>query len=300
MVNGKQLTVAWYVDDLKALHQELEVLKWFAKLLNDEFRRETPMSESYGKEHEYLGMKLDFAHHGVVMMTMVDYIKLILQDIPEDMRKGTAATPAGNHLFKVNETNPEKLSSKQAEIFVHIIMQLLYLSQRARPDICTTVSFLCSRFNRPDKEDYKKLCQVIMYLCGMLDLPLKLSGDGRGIIRWWIDASFGVHADMKGHTGGTLSLGKGSVYSTSTKQKLVAQSSTESEVIGVHDVMPQVIWTKYFLQAQGIKVGDTVVYQDNRGCQLSNSVQKIFTKRTGSCFISTNQKLAQLTPQEVN
>ena len=28
-------------------------------------------------------------------------------------------------------------------------------------------------------------------------------------------------------------------------------------------MMPQVIWTNYFLQAQGVKVGDTVVYQDN-------------------------------------
>ena len=43
MVNGKQLTVAWHVNDLKASHQELEVLKWFAKLLNDEFGRETQL-----------------------------------------------------------------------------------------------------------------------------------------------------------------------------------------------------------------------------------------------------------------
>jgi hypothetical protein len=34
-----------------------------------------------------------------------------------------------------------------------------------------------------------------------------------------------------------MSLGKGSVYSTSTKQKLVTRSSTESEVVGVDDIM---------------------------------------------------------------
>ena len=263
LVNGKQLTVASHVNDLKASHQELEVLKGFAKSLNDEFGQETPITESYGKQHEYLGMKLDFAHRGEVMVTMVDYIKLILQDVPEDMKRGTAATPAGNHLFKVNEIDPEELCTEKAEVFVHIVMQLLYLSQRARPDIRTAVSFLCSRLNKPDQDDYKKLSRVVKYLRGTLDLPLRLSGDGTGTIRWWIDASFGVHVDMKGHTGGTLSLGRGSVYSTSTKQKLVARSSTESEVIGVHDVMPQVIWTNYFLQAQGVKVGDTVVYQDN-------------------------------------
>ena len=88
-------------------------------------------------------MKLDFAHCGVVMVMMVDYIKLILQDVPEDMRKGTAGTLAGNHLFKVNKANPDELCSDKAEVFMHIVMQLLYLSQRARPNICTAVSFLC-------------------------------------------------------------------------------------------------------------------------------------------------------------
>jgi hypothetical protein len=51
-----------------------------------------------------------------------------------------------------------------------------------------------------------------------------------------------------------MSLGKGSLYSTSTKQKLVSHSSTESEVIGVHDILPQLLWTAHFLQKQGIKV----------------------------------------------
>ncbi|MDG7001629.1 MAG: hypothetical protein JRN15_21230, partial [Nitrososphaerota archaeon] len=257
MMNGKQLTVVWHVDDLKVSHKEMQVLKWFAGMLNEEFGKETSITESYGKQHEYLGMQLDYSHQGEVKITMGDYTKLILQDVPEDMRKGTAATPAGNHLFRVNEKDPQQLGAEEKETFVHIVMQLLYLSQRARPDIRTAVSFLCGRLNRPDSDDYKKLCRVIKYLRGTIDLPLRLCGDGSGTIRWWVDASYAVHADMKGHTGGTLSLGRGSVYSTSTKQKLVARSSTESEVIGVHDVMPQTIWTNYFLQAQGVNVEET-------------------------------------------
>jgi len=82
---------------------------------------------------------------------------------------------------------------------------------------------------------------VIKYLQGTLDLPLVLRSDGSGIVRWWVDASFAIHPDMKGRTGGTLSFGKGSIYSTSMKQKLVACSLTKSEVIGVHVILPQVI-----------------------------------------------------------
>ena len=32
-----------------------------------------------------------------------------------------------------------------------------------------------------------------------------------GIVRWWIDDSYAVYDDMKGHTGATLSLGKGGI-----------------------------------------------------------------------------------------
>jgi hypothetical protein len=50
-----------------------------------------------------------------------------------------------------------------------------------------------------------------------------------------------VHMDMKSHTGGAMTLGKGSIYSTSVKQKLMTHSLTEAEVVVVHDVMPQML-----------------------------------------------------------
>jgi hypothetical protein len=83
-----------------------------------------------------------------------------------------------------------------------------------------------------------------------------------------VDASFAVNEDIKGHTGGTLSLGHGSLYCTASGQKLVGQSSTEAELIGVYDVLPQVLWTRYFLEARGMTVNDNVVYQDNKSSIL--------------------------------
>jgi hypothetical protein len=100
---------------------------------------------------------------------------------------------------------------------------------------------LCGRLTNPDQDDYKKLARVLKYLDSTVDMPLVLAADDSGKICWWVDVSYAVHSDMKSHTGGTLSLGKGSIYSTSNnKQKLVTRSSTEAEVIGVHDVMPQI------------------------------------------------------------
>jgi hypothetical protein len=56
---------------------------------------------------------------------------------------------------------------------------------------------------------------------------------------------------MKSHTKAMMSMGKGSAYATSRRQRLNTKSSTEVELVGVDNVMPQVLWTKYFLECQG-------------------------------------------------
>ena len=119
------------------------------------------------------------------------------------------------------------------------------------------------------------------YLQSTKDLPLILSADGSGLLRWWVDASYGVHMDMKGNTDNNMSLGKGSVYTTANQQKLVTRSSTECEVVGVHEVMPQLLWITQFLQEQGFDINDTILYQDNMSSiLLENNGHSYSSKRT--------------------
>ena len=99
-------------------------------------------------------------------------------------------------------------------------------------------------------------------------MKLRLTMSDDGAATWSIDSSYGVHPDMKGHTGGSLTFGKGAPYNTSTKQKLVTRSSTECEVVGTHDVLPQVLWTNHFLEEQGFNLIDTVILQDNMSAML--------------------------------
>ena len=113
-------------------------------------------------------------------------------------------------------------------------------------------------------------------------LPLALETDGGvNVVKWWVDASYGVHPDMKSHTRATITLRKGSVYSYSSSQKITTKSSTESELVSVDDVMPIILWTWYFLMAQGYKVVNNVVYQDNKSTMLLSKNGKASTgKRT--------------------
>ena len=74
-----------------------------------------------------------------------------------------------------------------------------------------------------------------------------------GMLRTWIDASYAVHDDCRGQAGGVISMGHGIINEKSTKQKLNAKSSTETEVIGMSDFLPNTIWLKNFWKCKDIK-----------------------------------------------
>jgi hypothetical protein len=106
------------------------------------------------------------------------------------------------------------------------------------------------------------------YLRGDRDRPLVLGADNDGLLMWYVDALFAVHPNMHGHTGGGLTLGRGFPISVSTKQKLNTRSSTESELVGVDDMMPIICWTRYFLLSQGYGIIENLLLQDNKSSIL--------------------------------
>jgi len=66
------------------------------------------------------------------------------------------------------------------------------------------------------------------YLRDTIDDVHILEADNTQTIRWYVDAAFAVHKDMKNHTGVVMTIRSGAVISLSTKQKLNARSSTEA------------------------------------------------------------------------
>ena len=114
---------------------------------------------------------------------MYDYIDKMLADLPSDM-DGVARTPVAEHLFTVNPT-PKQLNEETAMMFHHNIAKLLFLCKQACPDLQMSVVFLSTCVKSPDEDGYKKLAQVMHYLCGMVQLPLTLEAENLQIIKWW-------------------------------------------------------------------------------------------------------------------
>jgi hypothetical protein len=65
-----------------------------------------------------------------------------------------------------------------------------------------------------------------------------------------------------------FTMGKGATSSYSRKLKLNTRSSTETELVACDMYMPEMLWSLYFIQAQGYELECVGLYQDNISTQL--------------------------------
>lgn len=194
---------------------------------------------------------------------MVGFLKRTINDFPEAI-SGRATSPAAEHLFMVREDGSRKLlDEERARAFHHAVAQLLFVTTRCCRDIQMAISFLTTRVRAPNVDDWGKRKRLLKYIHGTMYLPLTLEGSDLNFIRWWVDAAFAVHWDFWSHSGAVMMLGKGMIMGGSKKQKINTRSSTEAEIIGVDNYAGPILWTNYFMEAQGFKPNKTVIYQDN-------------------------------------
>ena len=153
---------------------------------------------------------------------------MIIKEFPEEII-GKLATPAGDHLFKIREDG-QKLDDEMADAFHHTVYQLFFPANCAHQDIQTTVSFLTTRVQALDKDDWGKLKQILKYLNGTRHLKLTLCADQiKFVMRWYSDGSHQIHEDCRGQTGSLVIFGKGAVASSSNKMKCNTKSLTKME-----------------------------------------------------------------------
>jgi hypothetical protein len=211
------------------------------------------MATHRGKVHDYLGMIFDFLPKGMVMVTMIEYIKNIIKDFLEEI-VGTKTSPAADHLFTVmrDPSLAKVLPEEQAMAFHRTTAQLLFLSSRARRDIQPATAFLTTRVRLPDKNDCGKVKRVLSYLKGTLHMPLILSADSLTLSRWWVEAVYAIHDDCRGHTGAGMSFCQGMALSYSWKHEINTKSSTEAELVGVDNSLGYIFWARYFMVEQTI------------------------------------------------
>ena len=102
MVNGKQMTVVWHVDDLKVSHVDPKEITLFAICMSKKLGGKLPLTVRRGKVHDFLGMDMDWSDKGKVKCSQIKYLAQVIRDFPERIT-GSASSPASDHLFQVRD-----------------------------------------------------------------------------------------------------------------------------------------------------------------------------------------------------
>jgi hypothetical protein len=152
IIDGKQCTIVWDVDDLKISHVDPAAVTTIINLLDQTYGQQivagkrAAVTVNRGKLHEYLGMLLDYSEQNVVKIDMRAYIRKLDEEMPEDIA-GTATSPAAAYLFDIKEGVPD-LDEATTEFFHSTVAKLLFLCKRGRLDIQTAIAFLGTTTNR--------------------------------------------------------------------------------------------------------------------------------------------------------
>jgi hypothetical protein len=271
-IDGSQCTIIWYVNDTKISHSKSQVVDRIISSLESHFGT---MSVTRGAQHNFLGIHLDYLGDGTVTVHMPTYIQSAINASGLSITR-TMPTPCSSTLLAIDADSP-LLPATRASVFHSSVATLIYVSTRACTDILLALGFLCSRVSAPTVQDEKKLQRLLEYLHGTIDLKLRIGADSLTKFSTWVDASFVVHSDMCSHTGGVISLGRGGLLCKSKKQKINIKSSTEAELIGASDYLPNTLYVKMFPSAQGYPTDTTFFHQDNE------SAIKMETNGKSSC-----------------
>ena len=77
--------MVWHVDNMKVLHKNKEEVTKFVECTKGIYGENMPVIG--GKNHNYVGMDLDYSSPGEVVVSIDSYITEVIDEFPEEMMK---------------------------------------------------------------------------------------------------------------------------------------------------------------------------------------------------------------------
>ena len=111
----------------------------------------------------------------------------------------------------------------------------MFVAKREILDTHQMVAVLSTTVKVPNEIDFQKLVGMIKYFNCTKRKYGTLSYDDLKVVKWYVDASFAVHLDLKSHTGAIITMVQGAMQSVYSKHKLNMSISTYAESVAVDD-----------------------------------------------------------------
>jgi hypothetical protein len=250
-INERHRTYVWiHVDDtIAASTHESEFI-----LLKNNLEQKFKITINDFTKH--LGNNIDRLNSGAVKLRQRKLLGSLFEEYPPTGRRVNQhqCVSRNDAMKTVNDQGNQPCEQRE---YLHLLGMLNYISHTP-PDISMALSYAATKNTNPTKANFDKLLLVVDYLWrtkekGLILHPAPYKNAPLTLI-CHVDASYLAHGDAKSHTGYCLSFGKfGSFYSKSSKQKLVATSSTHAEIRALYTLILEIIYIVLFAKKQDIR-----------------------------------------------
>lgn len=146
-----------------------------------------------------------------------------------------------------------------------VVGALSYLSIGTRPDIAFAVSVVSRTLDNPKPEDVARVKRILCYIKGTINHGITYQNStATKCLQSYSDADHGGDCTTGRSTTGMICLySRGAIAWQSKRQRTVAISSTESEIVAASETAREVIWLKKILEFMVTGEIHTELYLDS-------------------------------------
>lgn len=251
-----KILLGLYVDDgLLAASDEREADNFIQNELKRRFKITT-------KEPTYfLGLEIE-QNNECIKVHQAAYTQKLLEKFGMNDCK-----PVGTPIVKCGkETDDKENPDDQLDFpYRQAVGSLAYLMVGTRPDIAYAVGVVSRSLDKPTKTNIQQVKRIFRYLKGTVDTGLEyIRKKGEKRLVCYSDADHGGDDTSGCSTSGMLCLYAGAAISwRSTKQAMVALSSTEAEIVAASEASREIVWLKRLLRDLKAKSDTPLLRIDN-------------------------------------
>ena len=229
-----------WVDDLIIAASNLDLMSDIKASLSNKFS-----VKDLGKLHYFLGIKFQVNDDNITM-SQARYVSKMLDkfDMSECKPK---AMPCELDVCNLLKQNSEPLDNPK--LFRAIVGSLIYVMTCTRPDLCYAVNMLSQHMANPKVIHLNLAKHVLRYLKGTINYGLTFTKVKDLSIVGFCDSDWGSSPDRRSISGYCYTLNtKGPLISwSSSKQRVVALSSSEAEYVAMTDAMKEANFLRQLL-----------------------------------------------------
>ncbi|KAF5804990.1 putative RNA-directed DNA polymerase [Helianthus annuus] len=236
-----------YVDDILMIGNNIPMLKEIKHWLGSCFAM-----KDLGEAAYILGIKIYRNRSKRLLgLTQSTYIDQVMKRFKmENSKKGGVPMTKGTVLDKSQAPSEDREIKQMERVpYASAIGSIMYAMVCTRPDVSYALSMTSRYQQNPGVAHWTAVKNILKYLRRTKDMFLIFGGVNEELtVKCYTDASFQTDRDTsRSQTGFVFTLNGGAVSWKSSKQSVVADSTTESEYIAASDAAKEAAWMKKFI-----------------------------------------------------